>query len=81
VFTVASTVGDETWHLTARDGGGLAASSAAPEAGATASVAMSREAFDRLLREQQHPRADRPSIRGDHTAVVALLALIARARG
>ena len=80
VFTVASTVADETWHLTARDGGGLAATSAAPEGGATASVTMSRPAFDRLLCEEPHPAGDRPSVRGDREAVAALLALITRAR-
>jgi hypothetical protein len=42
---------------------------------------MSRPAFDRLLREEPHPKGDRPAIRGDRDAVAALLGLIERARG
>jgi hypothetical protein len=82
-FTVATTVEEGepvTWYLTARDGGGLASSTSAPDTDPTASVTMSRAAFDRLLREEPHPGDDRPSIRGDHTAVAALLALVTRAR-
>jgi len=83
VFTVATEIADpepRTWYLTARDGGGLAASDAAPESGPTASVAMTRAAFERLLRQEPHPRDDRPVIRGDRDAVAALLGLIDRAR-
>jgi hypothetical protein len=82
-FTVAHELtGDDpqTFYLTARDGGGLAASTARPEGGAQATVATSRAAFDRLVRDEPHPRGDRPAIRGDRDAVAALLALIDRTR-
>jgi hypothetical protein len=70
-----------SWHLTARDAGGLVVTTAEPGERPAAAVATTRAAFDRLLREEPHPRGDRPSIRGDRDAVAALLALIDRARG
>ncbi|MEA2291789.1 MAG: hypothetical protein QOF17_809 [Solirubrobacteraceae bacterium] len=83
-FTVAHQLtGEEagTWHLTARDAGGLAVSAGEPPEPPVATVATSRAAFDRLLRDEPHPSGDRPAIRGDRDAVAALLTLIDRARG
>jgi hypothetical protein len=82
-FTVAHHLtGEETgtWNLTARDGGGLAVTAGEPPEPPAATVATSRAAFDRLLRDEPHPSGDRPAIRGDRDAVAALLALIDRAR-
>jgi hypothetical protein len=82
VFTVAATVADgRPWYLTARDGGGLASTKAEPAEPPAASVALSRAAFDRMLRDQPHPHGDRPAVRGDHGAVTALVELLARLRG
>jgi hypothetical protein len=81
-FVVATTVERApTWFLTARDGGGLAASTAEPPEAPSATVAMSRAAFDRLLRGDAHPPGDRPAVRGDRAAVGALLELVLRVRG
>jgi hypothetical protein len=81
-FTVATTVErTPTWFLTARDGGGLAASTAQPETDPSATVAMSRAAFDRMLRGEPHPPGERPAVRGDRVAVGALLELVMRVRG
>jgi hypothetical protein len=82
-FTIAQEItGDppETWYLTARDGAGITVSSAAPEEPA-ATVSMSREAFDRLLREDPIPAGRRPCVKGDLEAVAQMRAWTQRARG
>jgi hypothetical protein len=71
-FTVAQTIDDQTWHLTARDGEGLEVV-ADPAAGAPdATVTLTRAAFDSLLRDEPPPRDELPSIRGDRSAVTLL---------
>jgi hypothetical protein len=71
-FTVAQTVADETWYLTARDDAGLAVSTAPPERRPDATVTLTRAAFDRLLRDEPPLPGARPSIRGDRAAVATL---------
>ena len=82
-FTIAQEItGDppETWYLTARDGAGLTVSATAPEE-PVATVSMSREAFDRLLRDEPIPPGRRPCVRGDLEAVATMRAWTDRARG
>jgi hypothetical protein len=82
-FTIAQVLtGAEprTWYLTARDGAGLAVTSAPPAGETAATVTMSRSAFERLLRGEPYESGDRPAVRGDREAVAALLALADRAR-
>jgi hypothetical protein len=69
-FTVAQTVGDETFYVTARDGAGLAVGPAAAPPDAT--VTLTREAFDRLLRAEPPERRELPAVRGDRAAVALL---------
>ena len=82
-FTVAQAiVGDppETWYLQARDGAGLAVSKTAPQTPPAATVTMSRETFDRLLRGEPLPTGTRPAIKGDRHAVELMRAWTERAR-
>jgi hypothetical protein len=79
-FTVAQEITERlprTWYVTARDGERLAVSET-PPGPPDATVAMSRRAFDALLRGD--PCADLPSVRGDRAAVAALKAWTDRAR-
>jgi hypothetical protein len=81
-FTIAQEItGDppETWYLTADDGAGVTVSDAPPQP-PTATVSMSRDAFDRLLREETIPPGRRPFVRGDHNAIEQMRAWIRRAR-
>ena len=70
----------QTWYLTARDGAGLAVSSAEPPQPPEATVTMTRAAFARLLRDEPYEAPERPTVRGDREAVAALLGLADRAR-
>lgn len=70
----------ETWYLTAADGAGLTVSSTPPAGGPDATVTMSRETFDRLLRHEPLASGQRPTVRGDHAAVAAMHALTERAQ-
>jgi hypothetical protein len=82
-FTVAQAiVGDppEIWYLQARDGTGLAVSTTEPQTPPTATVTMSRETFDRMLRGEPLPSGTRPAIRGDRHAVELMRAWTERAR-
>jgi hypothetical protein len=82
-FTVAQQIlGDppETWYLVVGDGG-LRVLSTPPEAGADATVTMTREAFGQLLRGEPVPAGQRPSIRGDRAAVALLQRWLDRAQG
>jgi hypothetical protein len=82
-FTIAQQVVDDppqTWYLTARDGGGLTVSPTSPSATPTATVTMSRQTFDRLLRAEPIPAGDRPEIRGDRHAVELMRSWTERAR-
>jgi hypothetical protein len=81
-FTVAQQItGGETWYLTARDGAGLAVSQQPPDEGVDATVTMTQDAFRLLLRGEQPPRGQRPSVRGDRRAVARMKAWADRAQG
>ena len=84
VFTVAQEVVELTpraWYITARDGVALNVTEHAAGAAADATVTMSRNAFDRLLRGEPALDGDRPLIRGDHAAVATLKRWTDLARG
>jgi hypothetical protein len=81
-FTVAQAiVGDppETWYLTAGDGAGLSVS-ATPPAEPAATVTMTRDTFDRLLRRDLVPGGQLPVVRGDHGAVALMHSWTEQAR-
>jgi hypothetical protein len=83
-FTVAQAIigePSETWYLTASDGAGLTVSSTPPVAEPAATVSMSRETFDRLLRAEVVPAGARPVVRGDREAVELVREWTARAQG
>jgi hypothetical protein len=69
------------WHVTVRDGARVAVSRREPAAPADAVVAMSREAFGRLVAGEPAPSGERPAIRGDRAAVATLKAWTDRAQG
>jgi hypothetical protein len=74
-FTIAQEITGappETWYLTARDGAGVTVSGVAPAEAPDATVTMSRQVFDTLLREEPVPGGRRPVVRGDHVAVAAM---------
>jgi hypothetical protein len=82
-FTIAQQIeGDppQTWYLTARDGAGVSVSGKAPAGQPDATVSMTREAFDRLLRGEPVPRGALPHIRGDRTKVALMKAWTDRAQ-
>jgi hypothetical protein len=82
-FTIAQAITGappETWYLTARDGAGVTVSSTAPTDPPDATVTMSREVFDRLLRDEPIAVGRRPAVRGDLTAVAAMHAWTQRAQ-
>jgi hypothetical protein len=81
-FTIAQEItGDrpETWYLTAADGAGVRVSDTPPQP-PSATVSMSRDAFDRLLRGEPVPPGRRPCVRGDHEAVAMMREWTERAR-
>jgi hypothetical protein len=83
-FTIAQEVTGappETWYLTARDGAGVTASGTAPAEPPDATVTMSRQVFDRLLRQEPIPSGRLPVVRGDHAAVAAMHAWTLRVQG
>ena len=83
-FTIAQEIhGDppQTWYLTARNGAGLAVSAKAPSQPPDATVSMTREAFELLLRGEPVPRGSRPTVRGDRGAVARMKAWTDRAQG
>jgi hypothetical protein len=82
-FTIAQTVdGDppQTWYLTAQNGAGLRASATPPDTPPAATVTMTRDVFDRLLRGEPVPHGQRPTVRGDRGAVALMQAWTERAR-
>ena len=83
-FTIAQAITgapSETWYLTAADGAGLSVSSTPPAAEPDATVTMSREVFDCLLRDRPLPAGQRPIVHGDHAAVAAMRGWTVRAQG
>jgi hypothetical protein len=83
-FTVAQEIVElapRAWYVTARDGARLRVVEHASGAPADATVAMTRAAFDRLLRGEPAAEGERPVVRGDRTAVAALKRWIDLARG
>ena len=83
-FTIAQTItgGDrpDTVYLTALDGRGMAVSTHSPPAAPDATVVISREAFQRLMRGEAPPPGERPITRGDHRAAAQLRAWAERVR-
>ena len=83
-FTIAQEITGappETWYLTARDGAGVTVSGVAPAEEPDATVTMSRQVFDTLLREEPVPSGRRPVVRGDRAAVAAMHAWTQRVQG
>ena len=70
----------ETWYLTADDGAGLAVSPTARGRTPDASVSMTRDVFDRLLRGEPVASGERPIVRGDREAVAHMTAWTRRAQ-
>jgi hypothetical protein len=82
-FTVAQAiVGDppETWYLTAGDGGGVSVSATPPFAPPAATVTMTRDTFDRLVRGDLVPAGQLPVVRGDRGAVALMHSWTEQAR-
>jgi hypothetical protein len=83
-FTVAQEItGDapETWYLAAKDGKGVSVGTTEPAVAPAATVSMSRETFDRLLRHDVVPSGRRPCVRGDREAVALMREWTQRAQG
>jgi hypothetical protein len=83
-FTIAQAITGappETWYLTAADGAGVSVSGTAPDREPDATVTMSRETFDRLLRQEPVGSDQRPVVHGDHSAVAAMHAWTERVQG
>ena len=83
-FTIAQEITGappETWYLTTSDGSGVTVSATAPAEQPDATVTMSRQVFDRLLREEPVPSGRLPVVRGDHGAVAAMHAWTQRVQG
>jgi hypothetical protein len=81
-FTIAQTIqGDppQTYYLTARNGAGVTVATM-PPAPPNATVTMSRDTFDRLLRADPLPPGARPTVRGDRHPVELMRAWTERAR-
>jgi hypothetical protein len=82
-FTIAQEITGEppeTWYLTSRDGAGVTVAATPPQE-PHATVSMSRETFDRLLREDMVPSGRRPCLRGDLEAVAQMREWTDRVRG
>jgi hypothetical protein len=82
-FTVAQVIeGDppETWYLTAGDGAGITVSATPPATAPAATVEMSRDVFQKLLRGDLVPHGRRPCVHGDRQAVALMHEWTQRAR-
>ena len=82
-FTIAQVIDgepNETWYLTADDGAGLSVSPTARGRTPDASVSMTRDVFDRLVRAEPVASGERPIIRGDREAVAHMTAWTRRAQ-
>ncbi len=83
-FTIAQAIAGappETWYLTAADGAGVSVSSTPPAKEPDATVTMSRDTFDRLLRHEPLAPGQRPLVRGDQQAVAAMHGWTQRVQG
>jgi hypothetical protein len=82
-FTIAQVIDgepSETWYLTADDGAGLSVAPTARGRTPDASVSMTRDVFDRLVRAEPVASGERPIIRGDREAVAHMTAWTRRAQ-
>jgi hypothetical protein len=82
-FAVAQEIVDPTpqrWHIVVRNGAPVAVErrAAAPP---DAVVSMTRSTYGHLLRGEQPPRGERPTVHGDRAAVAQLRAWTERAQG
>jgi hypothetical protein len=80
-FTVEQRVGEASWFIVARDAGGVGVTRARPEPAPEATVTLTPDAFQCLLRGEPAPSRQRPTVRGDRLAVAHLKAWTDRARG
>ncbi|HEX2413547.1 MAG TPA: hypothetical protein VHJ39_20450 [Solirubrobacteraceae bacterium] len=83
-FTIAQAIGGdapETWYLTAEDGAGLSVSPALRNGAPDASVTMTRDVFDHLVRGEPVSAGERPIVRGDREAVEHMTAWTRRVQG
>ena len=82
-FTVAQRITSDppaTWYVTVGNGGSVEILTAAPEAGADATVTMTPEGFSHLLRGEPTPPGHRPIVRGDREVVALLKSWLDRAQ-
>jgi hypothetical protein len=80
-FTVEQRVGESSWFIVARDAGGVGVTRTPPNGSPHATVTLTPDAFQCLLRGHSAPSGERPAIRGDRLAVAHLKAWTDRARG
>jgi hypothetical protein len=74
-------VGEAIWFIVARDAGGLGVTRTPPAGSPQATVTLTPDAFRCLLRGEQAPPGERPTVRGDRVAVTRLKEWTDRARG
>ena len=82
-FTIAQQITGEpaeTWYLTARDGAGVSVASTPNGDEPAATVSMTRETFERLLRDEPPAAGQHPHVRGDRDAVALMNAWTRQAR-
>lgn len=72
--------GDRVVYVTSRDGRGLSVSSHRPPDEPTATIVLTRPAFDAMLLGETPPLDERPIVRGDHHAVDTLRDWASRVR-
>jgi hypothetical protein len=83
-FTIAQAIdGDapETWYLAAEDGAGVSVSPTLRNGTPDASVTMTRDVFDRLVRGEPVSAGERPVVRGNREAVEHMTAWTRRVQG
>jgi hypothetical protein len=80
-FTVEQRVGESSWFIVARDAGGVGVTRTPPAGSPQATVTLTPDAFQCLLRGEPAPAGERPTVRGDRLAIAHLKAWTDRARG
>jgi hypothetical protein len=80
-FTVEQRIGETAWFIVARDAGGVGVTRARPQHAPRATVTLTPDTFQCLLRGEPAPSGERPTVRGDRVAVAHLKAWTDRARG